>query len=315
MNKQLWNLRKIIDLEKWQKLQDSLASTTKLAIITVDYKGIPVTAHSLCNRFCQEIRRDTEMFQQCKRCDARGGLEAVRQNAPYIYYCHCNVIDLAIPIIVDNKYLGAVMAGQAMLDPAEAIPLERIVTIDDPAHAQKQAALQSLYRELPVLPFSEIQRAATMLFQLTNYIVEEAVGKNQILEMYNHPPSPESSAKNPWNGDMPIALRCANATLRPAFNYINEHKNEMLTLKRAAALCHISTSHFSRLFAKETGENYSTFIARLKISWSKKLLMETDLSVSAISNQLGYSEAGYFIKTFKKHEGVTPLLYRKYYTG
>ncbi|WP_369294406.1 PocR ligand-binding domain-containing protein, partial [Escherichia coli] len=51
MNHSLFNLDKIIDLEKWHTLQDSLALVTKMAIITVDYKGIPVTKHSYCQPF------------------------------------------------------------------------------------------------------------------------------------------------------------------------------------------------------------------------------------------------------------------------
>ena len=80
-----------------------------------------------------------------------------------------------------------------------------------------------------------------------------------------------------------------------------------------AQLCHISTSHFSRLFAKEVGEGFSSFVSRLKVEWSKQLLEKTDLPVTQISDELGFSEPGYYIKTFKKFEKVTPATYRKYY--
>lgn len=43
MNTSYMNLDKILDLKKWKKLQDSLSIVTKLAIITVDYKGTPIT--------------------------------------------------------------------------------------------------------------------------------------------------------------------------------------------------------------------------------------------------------------------------------
>ncbi|MDO7203718.1 PocR ligand-binding domain-containing protein [Paraclostridium bifermentans] len=32
-------------------------------------------------------------------------------NKPYIYLCHYNIVDVAIPIIVDEKYIGAIMTG------------------------------------------------------------------------------------------------------------------------------------------------------------------------------------------------------------
>lgn len=326
----MWNLRKIIDLEKWQTLQDSLSSTTKMAIITVDYKGVPVTTHSLCTPFCEEVRKDPALFQQCKKCDARGGLEAVRLNAPYIYYCHCHIIDLAVPITVDDKYLGAIMAGQVRLASSDGVSLEQIVTISDKASEQKKAALASLYYDMPVLAFHEVQLIAAMLFHLANYIVEEAIHKNLVLDLQeketppnltNHTVSTIRTMRKTMTDTLfeerlkSNALdghRCTNPTLQPIFTYINEHKSESVSLKKAAALCHISTSYFSRLFAKEVGVNYSNFCTQLKLTWSKQLLKETNLSITAISDELGYNDTGYFIKTFKKHEAMTPLLYRKY---
>lgn len=337
MSGKLWNLRKIIDLVKWQTLQDSIAAATKMAIITVDYKGIPVTEHSLCNPFCQEVRKDPELFQHCKKCDARGGLEAVRQNAPYIYYCHCHIIDFAVPITVDDKYLGAVMAGQVRLLGDDQVPLEQIVTVSGKSYEQKKAALSDLYYDMPVLSFHEVQLVAEMLSRLANYITEEAVHKNLIIEVCEKMQRQENALEladaivsntkvlrrtvtNTALGDCleasnAEAYDCANTTLKPIFSYLHAHRCEAVPLKKAAALCHISTSHFSRLFVKETGENYSNYIAQLKIKWSKALLVKTDMSVARVSEELGYNEAGYFIKTFKKYEGMTPLLYRKHYAG
>lgn len=82
-----------------------------------------------------------------------------------------------------------------------------------------------------------------------------------------------------------------------------------------AAYCNVSSSYLSRLFTKEVGESYSSFTARLKIEWAKALLESSDAPISEISDELGYSEAGYFIKSFKKYVGVTPAVYRTYCKG
>lgn len=55
------------------------------------------------------------------------------------------------------------------------------------------------------------------------------------------------------------------------------------------------------------------FIPRLKMEWAKQLLETTDLSISQISNDLGFSEPSYFIITFKKFERITPARYRQIY--
>ncbi|MDO7203715.1 helix-turn-helix domain-containing protein [Paraclostridium bifermentans] len=46
------------------------------------------------------------------------------------------------------------------------------------------------------------------------------------------------------------------------------------------------------------------------MKWAKALLEETDMTINEISDELGFSESGYFIKIFKKYEGVTPNLYK-----
>ncbi|MNJ55854.1 Bifunctional transcriptional activator/DNA repair enzyme AdaA [compost metagenome] len=80
-----------------------------------------------------------------------------------------------------------------------------------------------------------------------------------------------------------------------------------------AELCHISPSYFSRIFTKETGENFTIFVARLKIEWAKQLLESTDLSINEISDAFGFSDTSYFIKMFKKFENLTPTIYRNVY--
>lgn len=341
MMSSLFNLDKIIDLEKWHALQDSLALVTKMAIITVDYKGTPVTKHSYCQPFCKGVRQDSSLSPYCQKCDARGGLEAVRLNKPYIYMCHFNIIDIAIPIIIDDQYIGAIMAGQIKLHDTEH-PLEQIVT--RPAHLEtnnKFKALEEEYLSLPTLSYKEVSTIADMLFHLCNYIVEEAISKKSTIEMYKKALSmdrADSSIDSIHSSDRTDRnyrniqaiynelsstlidnkikkftsheIRASNKLLQPAFDYIYQHKNENVTLSELAKLCHLSPSYFSRIFKKETGEHFSVFAPRLKIEWAKQLLETTDLPINQISNDLGFCDAGYFIKTFKKFETLTPGAYR-----
>ena len=60
MNSKLLNIRSILDLEQWQKIQDELALVTGMAILIVDYKGVPVTRHSGCTDFCAIVRKNPD---------------------------------------------------------------------------------------------------------------------------------------------------------------------------------------------------------------------------------------------------------------
>ena len=61
------NLDKILDLKKWRNLQDSLALVTKLAIVTVNYKGVPISQHSGVRSFCETMRKDPNTAKLCEK--------------------------------------------------------------------------------------------------------------------------------------------------------------------------------------------------------------------------------------------------------
>jgi ligand-binding sensor protein/AraC-like DNA-binding protein len=340
LNNKPLSLQKIINLEKWQEVQDKLALVTEMAMITVDYKGIPVTKHSYCREFCQFIRNNPSTSKYCRKCDSRGGLEAVRLNEPYIYLCHCNIIDIAIPIVVNENYIGAIMAGQVLV--AEKEEEERLERILSPANSDafiKTYNLNDYHKRLPVLSFGRIKLIANMLFNLVNYLVEEAINKNTLLNMYEKLLKKAGSLSNSsdFSDYLPLELMKnmknridsaitqtqinsynetvkipENSILKPAIEYIFNNKSENITLNQMARLCHVSPSYFSRLFSKEMGENFSDYLPRLKVEWAKKLLETTDSTISQISSDLGFCDDGYFIKVFKKFEGVTPAIYRKH---
>jgi len=314
-----FNLDKILDLRKWQELQDALADITQLAIITIDYKGKPVSAHSKCTPFCQKIRAHADLAKMCQKCDSRAGLEAVRNGKPYIYLCHYNIIDIAIPITSDDKYIGAIMAGQIKpVFSGTAPDLEQVLY--SPASLQElqdSAELKRLYKEIPTLDYTTILRASDMLLKLCDYIIEEATAKNLIVSQFNSLSQnpqvilPEIPARQNVTTNIPIA-NPKDKKLLPALEYIYNNAHLTVTLEKAAQLCHLSPGYFSRSFTKEFGTNYTAYITRLKVESAKELLVKTDLPVTQISDQLGFSDPGYFTKIFKKLEYLTPSLYRRY---
>ena len=340
MSEYLLKIEHILDLKKWQSLQDSLADVTKLAILTVDYKGLPIASHSRCCSFCELVREDPELLKRCQKCDARGGLEAVRSNAPFLYLCHYNIVDIAIPICVDDRYIGAVMAGQVKLktseQPHDLECIHHSKTSQD--ILKKSKKLQLAYKQIPELELSEIEKSATMLFQLCNYIVEEAKNKQLLMELYQKPAfsipfvSNESSftpfevenfkelkhslsraISNAYINTDSTYTKIKHKQLEPAFQFIHKYKNKTLSLYEASKLCYLSPSYFSRLFFKETGESYTTYTSHLKIKWAKDFLEKTELSITQISDELSFSNPSYFIRTFSKFEGITPAAYRSSY--
>jgi len=339
MRREYRSLQKILDINKWELLQDSLTKVIDMSIMVVDYKGIPVTKQSGCKQFCQLVREDEKLTINCQRCDSRGGVEAIRLNRPYIYLCHCRILDAAIPILVDNTYIGAVMIGQVLLTSEEE--MEELEQIYQSSNDKKQFWLDECYtgqyNSLPRMSLSRVKVIVEMLFHLCNYIIAEALEKNLVLELSLNANSDGIPTKDIFSDSSDSTISLArikeqidaavidfqinddskpptdNITLLPVFDYILNNKSEKYFVNDMARICHISPSYFSKLFFKETGEHFSVYSARIKIEWAKQLLITSDKSINEISEGLGFNDSGHFTKTFKRFEIITPTHYRKLY--
>ncbi|WP_242967887.1 response regulator transcription factor [Tepidibacter mesophilus] len=105
-------------------------------------------------------------------------------------------------------------------------------------------------------------------------------------------------------------LKCSNKIIEPALKYIEENYREQILLEEVANISNISLYYFSKLFKKEMGMNFTTYVTKYKIEKAKKMLKNTDIAIVNIASELGYYECGYFTKVFKKIEGITPTEYR-----
>jgi len=310
-------VRQIINPVTFQKIQDDTAEATGLAIITVDYQGTPVTAHSKCSEFCRKMRSSPEYCALCRKCDSRGGLEAARNREPYIYLCHAGIVDLAIPIILNGLYIGAFMAGQVLLDNKnDNTKLERMLEgAGSSVDYNSDPKYRDSYHKLPVMNMEKVSALANMILHIGNYCVENALLKGKAgiagaeeTQKYAGNPEPE---KPKFGGEEQSAKK-VRSILEPALNYIAGNPSEKISLSHMAALCNISPSYFSKLFAKENLGSLSSYVNGVKLNSAKELLYSTNWPVRSVADYLGYDDCVYFIKIFKKCNGVTPMEYRKY---
>ena len=116
-----------VNIELLQSIQDNCSKAMGLAFVTVDYKGRPITKYSGFTAHCALGRELQGFSEMCEQCDAHGGLHAAITGQPYIYRCHADLVDFAVPLILDDNYLGSVMGGQVRLTDAEERELEHII--------------------------------------------------------------------------------------------------------------------------------------------------------------------------------------------
>ncbi len=164
------DIRDLIDLPRLQRIQDRLAEATGFAMISVDYRGIPVTSPSSFTPFCAAIRRKPDRRLDCFRCDAHGGLQSAIEGKPYFYTCHTGLVDFSVPIMLGSQYLGAWLCGQ--VKPTDStVALQRIGTSGESWRADPE--LMGLYEQIQRVDLGRLYSLADALFEVASYLVQK----------------------------------------------------------------------------------------------------------------------------------------------
>lgn len=106
------------------------------------------------------------------------------------------------------------------------------------------------------------------------------------------------------------ALPHQNA-LFEAIGYMREHLDQNVSVSDMAAHIGYSPSHFHFLFKSYTQHTPYAYFLSLKINQARFLLLNTDKTLTEISEELGFSKVSQFCNAFKKEFGITPAKFRK----
>lgn len=98
--------------------------------------------------------------------------------------------------------------------------------------------------------------------------------------------------------------------LSEAMNYIRRNYNNDLSLEKVAQSIYISPYYLSHLFKEELNITFVEYLTMVRVEEAKKLLSDPSMSILAIASEVGYEDASYFSKVFKKTTGLSPNQYR-----
>ena len=100
------------------------------------------------------------------------------------------------------------------------------------------------------------------------------------------------------------------ASMSPAvqqiLRYVEQHYDQSITLEQAAELVHMNKNYFCKLFKKEIGDNFISYLTRIRMEQATPLLMDGRWPAYQVAEMVGYNNYRYFCKLYKKHTGVTP---------
>ena len=113
-----------------------------------------------------------------------------------------------------------------------------------------------------------------------------------------------------WNPEH-IVLSKKRQELMQIRAYIDENYTKQITLQDISDAFYIDKSYLCKIYKDQFGSSLNHDIMEKRITKAKQLLRFSQLTMEEIGQKVGYEDANYFSRTFKKVEGCSPSEYRK----
>lgn len=235
------------------------------------------------NPYCIYVKKVLGLAATCR--EKQAAVVKKCTDGAFFGVCHAGVGEFVYPVTVNGKTRGFVsVSGYRGKNEAAATGKAlHLFKKCGSAKTKDPEALraENLSSEIP--DFLEIDTAVKpLLFMLENYL--------------------ETALLN---------SRRADSLYRRLLRFLVEHRHEPLCMKKIAEEFHCSVSTLSHLFKKESGQSISEYVTTLRLKEAEWILRQSALSVTEISNSLGFCNSAYFSKVFKKRYGLSPTEFKK----
>ena len=275
----------------------AFSAATNFSLVVVNRQGQVISDFSSFSTFCQKVRSKPAFKSRCQQCHAIGELEAYQDKKVCMYRCHAGLVNVSLPIILNNHLMGAISFGQIDLKEDEENQIPQLQPTStrwqfypDLRQARKQKTVTK----------TQLEAATSLLETIIDYQFKAIDPRDQMKFTLPTLEIEKQAVNDP-----------KKAEISKAITYINKNFTSDLTIKDVADHVYLSPFHFSRVFKKEIQVPFNTYLIQRRVKQAKILLTHSDLSVNAISKEIGFSQTSYFCKIFRSFVGTTPARYRK----
>ena len=99
--------------------------------------------------------------------------------------------------------------------------------------------------------------------------------------------------------------------LQKIFDYIDKNYMFDISAESVASTCNMSYSYFSRFFKASVGKAFSQYLNYVRITEAEKLLLSSNINITEIAMEIGFTSSSYFIKQFKEYKNLSPKQFKK----
>ena len=275
-------MKYIFNRKKIQELIFDFYVSTGIPMVLYDSKMNTVASSSILSDFCKSIRKCHDCDKDCEFSNVQYLKEAEKSQETVYYTCHAGLMETITPIFYEDTIIAYIQIGQ-FRDEEEVFSTLQNMKTSISSYKLAKGDYEKLYLERPLVSKQKL----TALMNITNTIV-----------------------KSFWSDGLIYANRSMVSV--KIEQYIEEHLSEKIYINDLCDKFFLSKNALYKLFQDTFHTTVNGYILEQRIDLSKKLLKENiELNVPLVSESCGFSDYNYFIRTFKKLIGVTPLQYRK----
>lgn len=238
------------------------------------------------NPMCALIRNTVEGARRCEACDRHQHASAGSDGQAKLYTCHAGFYDMAIPLMIQGEHVATISSGQVLpARPSDAGFTRlraRLCWLPIPERRLRRA-----YDKAPWMPRERLRHVMRLLDIFARQLCASAWRISELEARLEHP-----------------AIRKARALVALQFRDAN------LQLADAATAAGLAVAHFSHLFHRETGVTFTRYVQAQRIEEAKRLLLDTDQSVTEICFACGFNSLTHFNRVFRSGEGCSPSQFR-----
>ena len=236
------------------------------------------------NRFCALLAERPATLAVCLQ--AHQNMIDHTTLMPHSVTCPFGLTETAVPVRLGPEVIGYLRIGQ-VLRHTPVNPDRTKVHRELERHGVKfSGAIRKAWEKNPLVPPDRYNGIVRLLAFFADQL--SALSNQLMIE------------KN--NAEPPLVLK--------AREYIENHKNEELSLADVAKAAGASVFHFCKVFHKSTGLKFTDYVARMRLEDARNRLLNPNLRISEIAYDVGFQSLTQFNRTFKRVFGQSPTEFR-----
>ncbi|HUW65438.1 MAG TPA: PocR ligand-binding domain-containing protein [Spirochaetia bacterium] len=161
----------LIEKDVLLKIIENFTRATDITIDINDVQGYPLVEHDFFHGFCHSIRSTPKGLKRCIRSNAEVGFKTATTGEVCYGTCHAGILLMAVPLVVENRFLGSITCGQMRLTPPGEGDVRKMLRTTADLGLDREH-LTDTYRQILVLTADKCQAASRLIEYVLNYITD-----------------------------------------------------------------------------------------------------------------------------------------------